>query len=265
MMEALGLWLKELVVVILIATFVELLLTGHSMLRYVRTVVSLFILLTILTPIIRFLTGEFDPDRMLAADLEPNGRQEEVRSLGAVLTEGERLRERREREALEVARRQVEAAIASELEARFPVRVLDVRTEIGYGEDGPAIRNIRAALSALEKPPDAAGEGGEVPGAGTPPGGEAEEAASGAGIAEVRVEDVVIGDISVEDIAIGDIFNGDSPIGRGGTASSGTPAFRPTDAGTMEAGARDIAGWLAERWNVDPRNVEIVWNAPETA
>lgn len=43
-------WLQELIMIVLLATFVEMLLPNRSMERYVKLVLSLLILLTLLSP-----------------------------------------------------------------------------------------------------------------------------------------------------------------------------------------------------------------------
>lgn len=44
-------WLQELIMIVLLATFVDMLLPNRSMERYVKLVLSLLILLTLLSPI----------------------------------------------------------------------------------------------------------------------------------------------------------------------------------------------------------------------
>jgi stage III sporulation protein AF len=269
MMDALGLWLKEIVVVILIATFVELLLPGQSMLRYVRTVVGLFIILTILTPIIRFLAGDFEPDRILSAELGVNAGQAEMASLGSVLREGERLMERREREAQELVRRQVEAAMADDLETRFPVNVLQIRAEIGVREnDQPAIRRIQAVV-ARQKAENRPGAGAELADPEQAERGQAhpdpaEDDAGEPGIAEVRVEDIRIDDIDVPPIMEPDresrnpAFRPSGPGGRSDAAE--VPGGKGSGDGAIE---REMADWLAERWDVDRQNIDITVRKPD--
>lgn len=57
-MSWLGGWLREIILVVLLASFVELLLPSKSMERYARLVLSLLILLTMLSPIVSLLKGD---------------------------------------------------------------------------------------------------------------------------------------------------------------------------------------------------------------
>jgi stage III sporulation protein AF len=53
-------WLRDIIAVIMLATFVELLLPNKSMQRYARLVIGLLILLTIMSPILQLLQGDFN-------------------------------------------------------------------------------------------------------------------------------------------------------------------------------------------------------------
>lgn len=53
-------WLRDIIAVIMLAAFVELLLPNKSMQRYARLVIGLLILLTIMSPILRLLQGDFN-------------------------------------------------------------------------------------------------------------------------------------------------------------------------------------------------------------
>lgn len=52
-MNGLGSWLKEIIMIILLATFLDLLLPNRSMQRYVKLTLSLIILLTMLSPVLK--------------------------------------------------------------------------------------------------------------------------------------------------------------------------------------------------------------------
>ncbi len=54
-MTAFGIWLKQLVMMVLLAVFAELLLPTKAMQKYVRAVLGLGIIAVILTPIVPFL------------------------------------------------------------------------------------------------------------------------------------------------------------------------------------------------------------------
>lgn len=80
-MSWLGDWLREIILVVLLASFVELLLPSKSMERYARLVLSLLILLTMLSPIVSLLKGDAIAELSIAM-----GRQEKE---GGLFTGGE--------------------------------------------------------------------------------------------------------------------------------------------------------------------------------
>ncbi|MDF2964171.1 MAG: hypothetical protein K0S39_5906, partial [Paenibacillus sp.] len=65
-MDWLGSWLKSIILVILLATFVDILLPNQTMQRYVKTVMSLFILLTLLQPLFSLFQKNTTIDSLLA-------------------------------------------------------------------------------------------------------------------------------------------------------------------------------------------------------
>ncbi|WP_409346440.1 stage III sporulation protein AF [Paenibacillus sp. MBLB4367] len=66
-MDWLGGWLKELILIIMLAAFAELLLPNNNMQRYARTVIGLFLLLTILSPILELFQRGLDAGKLLSA------------------------------------------------------------------------------------------------------------------------------------------------------------------------------------------------------
>lgn len=57
-MDWLAEWLREIIFIVLIAVFIDLLLPNRAMERYVKFVVSLLILLTLLSPVMRFFSAD---------------------------------------------------------------------------------------------------------------------------------------------------------------------------------------------------------------
>ena len=60
MLNWLSSWLQQIIAVVLLAGLIDLLLPNKAMQRYVRLVAGLIILLTIMSPIIRLLQGDFN-------------------------------------------------------------------------------------------------------------------------------------------------------------------------------------------------------------
>lgn len=60
MIDWLSSWLREIVLVVLFAVVMDMLLPNSGMKRYIKVVVSLFILLTVLSPILNLMRSDFD-------------------------------------------------------------------------------------------------------------------------------------------------------------------------------------------------------------
>lgn len=66
MIANITLWIKEIILVVLFSSFLELLLPNSSMQRFVRVIVGLFILLAILNPFIGFMEKQLTPAQLPA-------------------------------------------------------------------------------------------------------------------------------------------------------------------------------------------------------
>lgn len=114
----LGEWLKEIIIIVLFAVFIDLLLPNRAMERYVKFVVSLLILLTLLSPVMRILSGS-EPEKMIAAAFEQvsgsvgGGAAAETET---ILKQGELLRKKQEAEALQLAGDQAAAQMKQQIE-----------------------------------------------------------------------------------------------------------------------------------------------------
>lgn len=100
-MTLLSQWLKEIIFIILFAVFIELLLPNRSMERYVKFVISLLILLTLLSPIMKLFTDQTEKKIEVALsggfDEEDGNVQAETKK---ILAEGNQLQKKREQEVM---------------------------------------------------------------------------------------------------------------------------------------------------------------------
>lgn len=100
-MTLLSQWLKEIIFIILFAVFIELLLPNRSMERYVKFVISLLILLTLLSPIMKLFTDQTEKKIEMALsggfDEEDGNVQAETKR---ILAEGNKLQKKREQEVI---------------------------------------------------------------------------------------------------------------------------------------------------------------------
>lgn len=116
-------WLKEIILLILIATFMDLLLPNRSMERYVKLVMGLVIILAILAPIISLLNKNVDWSNLSLTDGAHLSR--EMTSLESIHASGEELIETQDRLVIEETERRIAEKIAAEIDEEFEVTVLE--------------------------------------------------------------------------------------------------------------------------------------------
>ncbi|MEF2964460.1 stage III sporulation protein AF [Paenibacillus sp. M1] len=176
-MTFLGEWLKQIITIVLIAVFIDLLLPNRAMERYVRFVVSLLILLTLLSPVMRLFSSDA-PQRIVAALTDDWGDADggTEASTEAILRQGEELRKQHEAEALkwtgEEAARQMKDQI--ERETGQPVERVTVTMTgaISSGQSGlsdksakeetaPSIKSVEVIIKKDEQAREETGNGRE--------------------------------------------------------------------------------------------------------
>ncbi|WP_454191910.1 stage III sporulation protein AF [Paenibacillus sp. Marseille-Q7038] len=131
-MEWLSGWLRELILVVLLATFVDMLLPNRSMERYVKLVLSLLVLLTLITPLINLLSSE--PDARLKEalrDWTKDGGQTQAMTLDDILDEGEKLQKQQDIKAKEWAAKEVADQIKEQIERETELPVESVSVILG--------------------------------------------------------------------------------------------------------------------------------------
>src|SRR5690554_5046543 len=114
MTEWLNEWLKDIVLIILVATFVDLLIPNNSLGRYVKVVISLIILLTIMSPIIEFLKEDIVINQALE---QASGGTNGSRALNLILEDGEKLKSENDLSSTLLAEQQVGKMIQENLES----------------------------------------------------------------------------------------------------------------------------------------------------
>lgn len=162
-------WLRDIIAVILLAVIVELLLPNKAMQRYARLVVGLFILLTILSPILKLIQSDISTKLDEGMDeWSRSAMTSEVQmpGLDQIRRDGERLSEKRELEAAKLTERTLEDSIKSELTERLKVPVESVDAVLKWatvsGRQTPYISQVTVTLKSAEKQAGQAREGAQV-------------------------------------------------------------------------------------------------------
>ncbi|MFB6362631.1 stage III sporulation protein AF [Paenibacillus elgii] len=157
-MDFLSGWLKSIVMVILLATFVDLLLPNHSMQRYVKTVIGLFLLLTLLQPLFSLLgqrsqleervkdalfkSGAASPERMASGEVE---------SLPVTLQRAEALKAKQQKQSRKLVETQAADLMKRSIEQKAGVKVRSIQVETAADNEGQLV--IRSVSLALEPQP----------------------------------------------------------------------------------------------------------------
>ncbi|MCR2803116.1 stage III sporulation protein AF [Paenibacillus soyae] len=149
-------WLRDIIAVILLAVLVELLLPNKAMQRYARLVVGLFILLTILSPVLRLIQSDFGDRLHAGMELwDERTMQNEVKmpSLEEIQKRAEAIQTQRMEEAGRMTAAALEESMkqAIEEETGAVIESVDVGLhwdERGNGEKLPEIDNVIVTLAA---------------------------------------------------------------------------------------------------------------------
>ena len=122
-------WLRELIMIVLLATFVDMLLPNRSMERYVKLVLSLLILLTLLSPITKLLksdpVGELKR-AMTAMDSPSDGNA----TLEQILAQGRRLQSNEQEQSLQWTAKELANVMKGQIEETTGERVQSVAVKL---------------------------------------------------------------------------------------------------------------------------------------
>lgn len=210
-------WLKEIILIVLLAIFADLLLPSQVMQRYVKLVFSLMIVLVMLSPVVELLHSQSvwkqAADAMSRQDTGDSGAV----ALDEVKRQGRQLAQSREAQALSIVTDQVASVMSEQLERELGVSVVNIRTEIEKDENGEVvIKRVEADLGmvapAMNEPDLVA---------------EAEQSGAGPAIAIKPVKSVEIG-----------------------TSAGGIRSPPPHI-------IEQARTWIAEHWAVNPEQIHL--------
>ncbi|WP_052703145.1 stage III sporulation protein AF [Paenibacillus beijingensis] len=154
MLEWLSGWLRDIIAIVLLAAIIDLLLPNKAMQRYVRLVVGLIILLTILTPIMRIFQG--DLDKKVAEGFrnwDESSAMNEVKmpTLSDITKEAQRLSDERRQQTAELARANIETAIKKSVQDRLGAAVSSVKAQLAFDAAGEGtLQSVTVTLASSE-------------------------------------------------------------------------------------------------------------------
>ncbi|WP_308639038.1 stage III sporulation protein AF [Paenibacillus silvisoli] len=231
MMSWLAVWLQQIIAVVLLAGFIDLLLPNKSMQRYVRLVAGLIILLTILTPIIRLLQGDFNArlDQQVESWIKGNsGTQYHMPTLDDIKQNAKDLQQKQQSAAVELTEQKLAESMKEGIVQGTGLRVAAVQVKLGFNKDGQAeaVEGVTVTLISPSPSPDASEES------------SGPEQKPGDDVKEID---------SVEVIVQPDDMPGDEPGDSEKTPEQTVP----------DAVAQAVKGVLQQGWSVAPGLIDI--------
>ncbi|WP_246608839.1 stage III sporulation protein AF [Paenibacillus agaridevorans] len=151
-------WLRDIIAVILLAVLVELLLPNKAMQRYARLVVGLFILLTILSPLLRLFQEDIGSKLDASIQIWDERKMErnvKMPTLQEIERKAAELSEQRGQETAKLVERTLESGMLAELRKNAGSSIESVDVALVWGEkrgenDVPDIGGITITLRAMQ-------------------------------------------------------------------------------------------------------------------
>jgi stage III sporulation protein AF len=225
---------------LLLATFIDLVLPGSTMQRYVKTVVSLFILLTLLSPVFKLFQAAWEPEKLLAdaavkQEAYSSAIDQQVRaatSLEAINRKAEEMRQLQSSQS----RRIVEKQLASEM-----------KVVVEQKQQGVSVKSIQVSVAANRQGQmDIISVNMTV---GLPEQGKMApqpDKTENSTVVQIR---------PIERIAISM-----DPIGNNSSRAASAPKQSPVQ---LERSRTAIQQTLQEQWRIKPEQVHITFDAME--
>ncbi|OZB94772.1 stage III sporulation protein AF [Paenibacillus sp. XY044] len=244
-MEWLGNWLKEVIMVVLLATFVDMLLPSRSMERYVKLVLSLLVLVTLLNPLIQIVT-DAPLDKLSAAisrmDRQP-GEGGSKSSLDQIMNEAEQIKHRQQTQTLQWAGEQVASTMKEQIKQQTGEEPANVQVVLGLpqskedpnsGTAQPQPYISAVTVTLRHSPDDSSGSGGS-------------QGKSGIQIEPVKPVHVQVTIEPDEKQAGTDQQN----------SASGGDQAKEVDGPVDDKSAGEVRKLLASEWNIDPGVITV--------
>jgi stage III sporulation protein AF len=260
-MTWLGGWLRELILVVLMAAFVEMLLPSKSMERYARLVLSLLVLLTMLSPIVSLLKGDAAKELSVAMVQQEqeggllSGAGKGADSLEKILADGRKLAAGAKEQSLQLAAEEVAGQMREQIAGSTGVKGAKVTVKLGMGKSSASLggEEIPVISSVTVSLPAAAGAGQT--------GGAGAEANTNADIT-AGTEPIVIEPVTPVQVNLaGGNADGDTSAAAS-AGSSGTGSNAGEEKANTDADA--IIRLLEANWNLGREVIQVVGSQTET-
>ncbi len=135
-------WLKQIILLVLIATFIDLILPNSQLDRYVKLVMGLLIIMAILSPIFGLLTDDLDLESLAFLPSVP--AYSRMDSIEEIKQKSETLKQEQQQTVRQQAEQKLGQAIKNELEEHFPVEIK--KSEVKLQVSGDEVESVSVSM-----------------------------------------------------------------------------------------------------------------------
>jgi stage III sporulation protein AF len=146
-------WIKELIMIIIIAACADFLLPGQALQRYVRSVIGLFILLVLLSPVFEFFHHRWNANQLIGAAVNAQTVKEQtIQPLPEIMLQSKELAAKNEHQAKLLLEQQIAMNMKTGIESQTSVAVktVDVTTKLDK-EGKPSIDHVIVVLMDVKE------------------------------------------------------------------------------------------------------------------
>lgn len=137
-------WLKQIVLLVLIATFIDLLLPNDRLERYVKLVMGLLIIMAMLSPVFQLLSGDLDLRSFAFLTSDPVMSKEA--SIEEIQKQGETLKQQQQEWIRQEAEQKTGESLKNELTGRFQAEVEKAEVKLKMSGDEQEIESVMVVL-----------------------------------------------------------------------------------------------------------------------
>lgn len=140
-MEWISDWIRQIVLIIFIATFIDLLLPSSSLQRYVKLIMGLIIIVSILQPVLQFVLNE-DKWSKFSAMLAPDFQMDQYVSLKKIQDNSTELTRIQQEEIKKQFQASISAWIEKQVAQKYDVKVVSAKVIVKIDQETPMIQKI---------------------------------------------------------------------------------------------------------------------------
>jgi stage III sporulation protein AF len=140
-MEWISDWIRQIVLIIFIATFIDLLLPNSSLERYVKLIMGLIIIVSILQPVLQLVFQE-DKWSKLSTLLAPAFDTNQYASLKKIQENSTELSGVQQEEIKQQFQNSISSWIEKQVAQKYHVKVVSARVTANLNKDIPVIQKI---------------------------------------------------------------------------------------------------------------------------